>query len=326
MGLNTDGKSAGSANTAEVVAAANAFLDGLDADQKKNVNLDFSDNVARVTWSNFPTTTVERKGVSLKDLGSKNTAAALKMVEAMTGKDGLAQINEIRKSDTWLSQNSQGGGSGFGADLYYVAIYGTPSQTEPFQIQFGGHHLARNYTYNGDNISVTPDFDGTEPTSFELDGATVEPLGAKADALFGMFDSLTDDQLSSAKLASAYDDLVMGPGADSGKFPTAEGLKVSDLDDAGKAKVLAAIETYVRDTATGPANAILAKYKSELDDTRISWSGNTSRDGENSYLRIDGPSVWIEFVNTRSQSTPNIHYHSVWRDKNNDYGSSNPSS
>jgi hypothetical protein len=325
VALNTDGKSAGDANTADVVAAANAFLEGLTADQKNGVNLDFSDNVSRVTWSNFPTTTVARKGVSLKDLGAQNTAAALKLVEVMTGQDGYEQINEVRKSDTWLAANSSGGNSGFGADLYYVAIYGTPSATQPFQIQFGGHHIARNYTYNGAKISVTPDFTGTEPTTFDVDGSTVEPLKAKADALFGMFDALSDDQLASAKLASTYDDLVMGPGADSGKFPDAEGLLVSELDAANKKKVLAAIETYVRDAAPSAADAILSQYESELDKTRISWSGNTARDGENSYLRIDGPSVWIEFVNTRSQSTPNIHYHSVWRDKNNDYGSSNPS-
>ena len=66
--------------------------------------------------------------------------------------------------------------------------------------------------------------------------------------------------------------------------------------------------------------------------TRPNWrirgshgSTNTGPTDENSYIRIDGPSVWIEFVNARSQSTPNIHYHSVCRDKTNDYGSSKPS-
>ena len=54
-------------------------------------------------------------------------------------------------------------------------------------------------------------------------------------------------------------------------------------------------------------------------------ANSTSATGEHSYIRIDGPSIWIEFVDTRSQSTPNIHYHSVYRDKTNDYGSSKPS-
>lgn len=324
--LNSDGESAGGANTAAVVAATKAFLATLDDTQKKAVELQFTDNVSRVTWSNFPTTTVPRKGAAIKDLGADGKAAALKLVQTMTSAEGFSQIDQIRASDTWLSKNSSGSTSGFGEDLYYVAIYGTPSDTAPFQVQFGGHHLARNYTYNGSDISVTPDFVGTEPTSFEADGKTVQPLKAEADALFGMFAGLSKTQLASAKLKASYDDLVMGPGQDTGKFPATEGLKVSELGAAEKAKVIAAIKTYTSDAADGVAAAIEKQYESELDDTTISWSGNTDRDGENSYLRIDGPSVWIEFVNTRSMSTPNIHFHSVWRDKNNDYGSSNPSS
>lgn len=92
--------------------------------------------------------------------------------------------------------------------------------------------------------------------------------------------------------------------------------------------------TYDDDISTYAAPAIrsrrrptrpLAKYQAQLAHTRIAWVKNTGPTDENSYIRIDGPSVWIEFVNARSQSTPNIHYHSVCRDKTNDYGSSKPS-
>ena len=88
---------------------------------------------------------------------------------------------------------------------------------------------------------------------------------------------------------------------------------------------MAAISKWTGDAAGGPAAAIEKQYERELNDTYVAWSGSTDKAGENSYLRIDGPSVWIEFVNTRSMSTPNVHFHAVWRDKNNDYGSSNPS-
>lgn len=35
---------------------------------------------------------------------------------------------------------------GFGRDNYYIAFLGAPSLTEPWMIQFGGHHLALNIT------------------------------------------------------------------------------------------------------------------------------------------------------------------------------------
>jgi hypothetical protein len=142
-----------------------------------------------------------------------------------------------------------------------------------------------------------------------------------------MLAGLTDAQRKNAEITSGtFDDLVMGPGKDNGQFPTSEGLLVSQLDATQKALVTAAIQAYVGDLSTDAAAKVMAQYTSELDQTRIGWANNTGPNEENSYIRIDGPSVWIEFINTRSMSTPNIHFHSVYRDKNNDYGSTNVSS
>ena len=117
----------------------------------------------------------------------------------------------------------------------------------------------------------------------------------------------------------------MGPGKDTGAYPTPEGLPASALDAGQKQTVMAAIKAYAGDLNADAATKLIAKYESELDQTRIGWSNNTGPTDENSYIRIDGPSVWIEFINTRSMSTPNIHFHTVYRDKTNDYGSSKPS-
>jgi len=80
------------------------------------------------------------------------------------------------------------------------------------------------------------------------------------------------------------------------------------------------------DAAPGQAAALMKTYESQLDQTRIAYANSLTVDGENTYLRIDGPRVYIELVNTRSRSTPNVHYQGVYRDKADDYGSSNPSS
>jgi hypothetical protein len=42
-------------------------------------------------------------------------------------------------------------------------------------------------------------------------------------------------------------------------------------------------------------NSIMAKYKVELADTYISYSGSGAMYKVNDYVRIDGPSVWIEY-------------------------------
>ncbi|MGW1622201.1 DUF3500 domain-containing protein [Streptomyces sp. NPDC002172] len=326
VNLNTDGASPGGANTVAVVKAVKAFLATLDDAKRKKVEYDFSDNKARQTWSNFPAMTVPREGIEMSDLTAAQQKAADTVLQVALSPSGAQEDADIRKADNELNSLGGQGADGFGSlKDYYFAVYGTPSTTQPFMVQFGGHHLARNLTYNGDKVSQTPQFVGSEPTSFKSGGSTVEPVKAESTAMFGMLAGLDAQQKKAAEITSGtFDDLVMGPGKDSGVFPTPEGLLVSKLTAAQKKLVIAAIKTYVGDLDSTAADKLMAKYESELDKTRIGWSNNTGPTDENSYIRIDGPSVWIEFINTRSQSTPNIHYHSVYRDKTNDYGSSKP--
>jgi hypothetical protein len=325
--LDTDGASPGGANTAAVVPVVQAFLSSLDADTTDAVEYDFSDNQSRQTWSNYPATQVPRMGVALAALSADQQQAALAILRTALSSQGATQDDDIQKADDYLNSLGGQGAEGFGSLVdYYIAVYGDPSTTTPFTVQFGGHHLARNLTYNGDNVSQTPQFVGSEPSSFEVDGSTVEPVKPESDAMFGMLAGLTADQLAGAEITSGtFDDLVMGPSKDTGVFPTSEGLLASELDTDQQALVTAAMQAYVGDLSTDAAAAVMAQYESELDQTRIGWSNNTGPTDENSYIRIDGPSVWIEFINTRSMSTPDIHFHSVYRDKNNDYGSSNVS-
>ena len=324
--LNTGGASPGGANTAAVVQATTAFLATLDDTARGKVEYEFSNNEARQTWSNFPSTAVPREGIRLSELSAAQRSAALAVLKTALSPAGAAQDAAIQASDDELNRLGGQGADGFGSTVdYFIAVYGTPSTTQPFMIQFGGHHLARNLTYNGDKVSQTPQFVGTEPTSFSAGGTTVEPLKAESGAVFGMIAALTDEQKSAAKLTSGtFDDLLVGPGKDTGEFPAPEGLPVSGLNAEQRQKVTAAIRSYVGDLADGAASKLMAKYEAELDQTRIGWSNNTGPTDENSYVRIDGPSVWIEFINTRSMSTPNIHFHSVYRDKTDDYGSSKP--
>lgn len=53
----------------------------------------------------------------------------------------------------------------------------------------------------------------------------------------------------------------------------------------------------------------------------IAFSGDSSLTNNADYVRIDGPSVWIEFVcQTGIVYSDQIHYHTIWRDHERDYG------
>jgi hypothetical protein len=93
------------------------------------------------------------------------------------------------------------------------------------------------------------------------------------------------------------------------------------LNAAQKAAVLAAMKPWVLDTEDATAASLLAIYEKELDNTYIAYSGNATLAAQADYVRIDGPSVWIEFACQGGIVFRNeIHYHTIWRDHTRDYG------
>ncbi len=69
---------------------------------------------------------------------------------------------------------------------------------------------------------------------------------------------------------------------------------------------------------------VRALAERELDATYLGFSGSTSLTRTGDYVRIDGPSVWIELVMDPPYSTDKPHVHAVWRDKRTDYGGTRP--
>lgn len=215
-----------------------------------------------------------------------------------------------------------GGGGGYSSGNYYLGILGTPSDDGSWQVHFGGHHLAVNITYSDGAVTgATPYFIGVEPKTWETDGVTYAPLDAGRDAMLEVLNSLDEAQLTSAKLSESFTDVLLGPDQDGGFPETKSGISVADLDADQKALVLAAMVPWVSVADADTQAALMKTYEDELDQTYISYSGNTALEAQGDYVRIDGPSVWIEFVCQNGVVySDQIHYHTIWRDHTRDYG------
>jgi len=264
-----------------------------------------------------------RVGMSIGDLSADQQTALTDLLKAATGTTaglGYDEIEQQLNADDYLGAN--GGGDEYGRKNFYIAFLGSPADTGTWELQFGGHHLAVANTYtDGALAGATPSFRGVEPFSaFELNGKTNQPLKTKHEAFTAMLAGLSADQLATAKLGDVFTDLVLKPGQDWAFPTTSEGVQVSTLSAAQKKLVLAAIASYVNDIADADAKTILATYTDELDDTRVAYSGTAALTEENDYVRIDGPSVWIEFSMQHGIVLSGNHPHSVWRDRKNDYG------
>jgi hypothetical protein len=274
------------------------------------------------TWSNLPAGMSARLGIRLGNLNATQLAAAKAIIKEMSGtttNEGWEEVQQLWLADDYLYAN--GGGSTYGAGHYYLAFFGTPSTSGTFEIMMTGHHKTVANTYkNGALVAATPHFAAVEPLSFSASGTTYAPINQEQAAFAAILAGLSSTELASAKSSSTFTDLVLGPN-NNWAFPTTSaGLKCSSLTAAQKQLVLNAIKTYVYDIDDANAASIFATYSSEIDNTYILYSGTTGMSTKNDYFRIDGPHVWIEFTVQGGIILSGVHYHSVWRDRVNDYG------
>ena len=303
---------AGDKTADNAVAKANAFLETLEAKQREKALLPF-DSAKKPSWSNLPVTFVPRNGLALGELTKPQRAAALEAVAAVLSKEGYQKIIDIMNADDQLVKDKQNKMK-FGTENYYISLFGTPSATNPWMLQFGGHHLGINVTIVGKNAVLTPTHTGTQPDSFTRSGKTVRPLGPENDLAFKLINQLDADQRKQAVLGAKPKNLQLGPGQD-GKTIAPEGLKCNVLDKAQRATLVELIGAWVNILPSDAAASRMAAIKDKLDDTHFAWYGPTTN-GSAAYYRIQGPTLLIEYAPQGGTS----HIHTIIRDPSNDYG------
>jgi hypothetical protein len=320
FGLNTfaQGSPATGKATGEIVTAANKFLATLDDGQRGRVVFDFKDEAQRKRWSNFPTAIFKRAGLRMGELTKPQRDAVLALLAAALSPQGYEKVLQIVEGDEVLKKADGGGRLIFGRDEYYVSFLGQPSTTEPWMIQFGGHHLGLNVTLLGEQGTLAPSHTGAQPAIYELEGKTVRPLGLETDKAFALISSLDEAQRKQAILGFQMHDLVLGPGRD-GQMIQPEGIKGSDLTGKQREMLLDLAGEWTGIMHEAVAKAKMDELKQHIAETWFAWSGPTEK-GSAAYFRIQGPTVIIEYAPQRMGGDPTKHIHTIYRDPTNDYG------
>jgi hypothetical protein len=310
--------------TAGAVSAANSFLDALDAKQREKATLDFASD-KKPNWSNLPVTFIPRNGVRMGDLSKEQRAKAMDVLAAVLSKEGYQKVVNIMDSDQKLAdggggkgkgpKGGKGGGPQFGLDNYYLAIFGKPSDTNPWMVQFGGHHLGVNVTVVGKHFVLTPTHTGTQPAVFQRDGKEVRPLGVENDTAFKLVNALNEKQKTQAIISERpQGELLLGPGRD-GKKIEPKGVKGADLTADQQTTLLELIAAWVNIVESDEAKARMAAIKEKIADTYFAWMGPTEN-GKPAYFRVQGPTVVIEYAPQGGTD----HIHTVIRNPEDDYG------
>jgi Protein of unknown function (DUF3500) len=309
------------------VAVADAFLDSLDAKQRDKAVYEFASE-KKSNWSNLPVSFVPRNGVRLGDLTKEQRAKAMDVVAAVLSKDGYQKVVDIMAGDQKLADGGggkgkgpkgggKGGGPAFGVDEYFLAIFGKPSETRPWMVQFGGHHLGVNVTVVGKHFILTPTHTGAQPALFKRGDQEVRPLGLEADTAFKLVNALDDKQRAQAIIGDRpQGELLLGPGRD-GKTIEPKGIKGSALTADQRTMLLDVIAAWVNIVEADAAAARMAAIKEKIADTYFAWSGPTEK-GKAAYFRVQGPAVVIEYAPQGGTD----HIHTVIRNPEDDYGAS----
>src|SRR5215208_6667609 len=314
--------------TSQTVAATEAFLDTLDDTQREQVTYDF-DSDEKSGWSNFPVPVVERPGLPFSDMTEEQQQAAMAILQAALSEEGYKKTVGIMVGDQVVAEEEDNPDL-FGLDFYGPAIFGTPSETEPWMLQFNGHHLGLNLTVDGQDNVLTPSFVGVQPAEYTLDEAgdltafepasvlgsgTIRPMGVENDEAFDLINALDPQQQDQAILDYEVSDLVLGPGED-GRVLEPEGIPASEMTNDQQAMLLDLIRQWVSIVNDETAEARMSEIEDGLNDTYFAWSGPTTN-GEVIYYRITGPTLHIELAH---QMNDVLHIHSVYRDPTREYG------
>ena len=322
---------------AHAVAAALDRLRPLLTD-KQRADLDRPLSAASaIRWSNLPIGIVPRSGLRLGDLDDKQAAAARAVFSAALSSCGLTMLDQVRLADDYLVPFDKRP-IGWGGGNYYLSVLGDSSSKAPWMLEIGGHHLAYNFTFNGREAGATPMFVGTEPIRFEIRGQQVEPLDAQSHAMARLAAAIAPQ--AKARLSGTFTDVVKGVvvtevpggmptgGTDTGfpqSYPVGDvdrGIEVSALSPEQRDLVRAAIATFTQLPDSAISGALFADYQAPaaLDQTYVGFAGSPDLGTQGSYVRIDGPRVWIELVVQPAIAQPEqLHYPALWRDKQSDY-------
>jgi hypothetical protein len=292
------------APVAEMMSAALRALEVLDPADRERVAYPV-DAAEWRGWSN-PEFVLHDIGVRLDEVPADAREALLGLVratlspfgyDAVTGLMALnAHLGRLTGLEPVMNENS-----------YHVAIYGSPSATEPWGWQLFGHHVAVNVLVRGADLVVAPIFLGAEPNNVE--GGVSEDLvfDSRQELALALLASFDDDQWAHVVLSDAME----GPGLPEGRVNPldgrtlagafqdnavipAEGLSGADMSADQRRLLLELIDDHLALLPDGPRRARLRDVEAHLDDTRVCWIGGSERSTP-FYFRVQGPTILVEF-------------------------------
>lgn len=318
----------------EIKQAAISFIQTLTPLQKRTALLSFGDT-ARIKWNNLPVGMRARAGISIGDMTEDQRKLLHRILSVSLSSQGYLKATGVMHLDNLLNMNVD---SSYARNMindnlrkmltdlkwshrnYYLAFFGTPSDKN-WGYKLEGHHLSVNFTFTGDQLSVTPWFIGSDPAEIQITQyAGWRVLGEEEDLGIKLIQMLSPDQQKKATMSSGVPgDIITG--AETGKrLIDFWGISGRELNKEQKKVLQYIIREYVFNMEFEKAMEEYDKIiKAGIENVYFGWIGPYAENKPH-YFVLNGPTFLIEFDNAGGPNGNGNHIHTIWREKGNEFG------
>lgn len=324
------------APTAAMAAAACKLLDKLSATERAQVSYPV-DSEHWQSWAN-PEFLQHDTGLRLENVGVSARDLILGLVRASLSPEGYEFVRTLMRINGFLG-DVVGLPALMNEYSYNFALYGSPSEIEPWGWQLFGHHVAINCLVAGTQMVMTPAFFGAEPTCIDegpSQGAAVfekriqlsrklmQSLRKSQQEAAQAFQEMVDPAMPEGRIHPGDERHLAGAFQDNRIIPY-EGIRVCDMDSNSRVVLNDLVKDITAHLPNGPAAARRREIAAHYDNTWFTWIGGVG-DDDVFYYRLQSPVLIFELDHHcgvfLSNSDPQpFHIHTVMRTPNgNDYG------
>jgi hypothetical protein len=302
-------------------AATGEFLAALTKEHRALATFAFDDPL-RLDWHFIPR---ERKGLALGAMSDDERRAAHRLLRSVLTDRGYLRAMGVLELEGVLREIE--GNPGRDPGRYFFSVFGDPAAKDsdgapsPWSLRFEGHHLALNFTGEGDDgVAPTPFFVGANPAEVRSGPrAGFRLLAPHEDDARRLVQSLTPEQRKKCVVSeTAPPEVLFGPGktVDVEKL---EGIAYGELSSAQKELFDHVVSDVPGDVATGWSRWVASTHGEALkyaDATmHFVWAGGLEP-GQGHYWRISSSTNVFEYDNTQNDAN---HVHLLWRDPKDDF-------
>jgi hypothetical protein len=299
----------------QMATAAGRVIKSLDKDQIARATFPF-ESPERLNWHFIPR---ERKGLPIKEMTPAQRALTFGLLQTGLGASGFLKATTIMSLEQILKDLEKGSGPVRDPELYFLTVFGKPTDRGKWGWRVEGHHLSLNFTIeDGKVTAATPAFFGANPA--EVRQGPREGLRTLADVedrALRLVQALDSDQKKLAVVEEAAPKDIRAANTPQPPTDEAVGIPFAKLTEDQKAMLKALVESYAADMPAEVAQAWIGEIRQAgPDPVRFAWFGPADRSQPHAY-RVQGPTFLIEFNNTQNGAN---HIHSVWRNMLGDFG------